>query len=114
MKKLQSYVAILGAILVLVGAGSFITQWEWSPWIYTVGAVCFAIPQLMDRYEGANIVIRRLRRQQILGALILMMTGFFMFTGESNEWILCLAIAAFLELYTSFRLSQEEKKEKEG
>jgi hypothetical protein len=40
------------------------------------------------------------------------MTAFFMFTSKHNEWVICLAIAAVLELYTSFRLAQEEEKEK--
>lgn len=110
--KIRSVVFILGGLLILAGAASFITGWIGSPIIYTVGAVFFAIPQLMDRYEGPNVIIRRLRRQQIFGALLLLMTSFFMFTGEHNEWVICLAIAAFLELYTSFRLSQEEEKEK--
>ena len=29
-----------------------------------------------------------------------------------NEWIACLSIAAVLELYTAFRIPQEEQKEK--
>lgn len=110
--KIRPFISVIGGVLVLAGAGSFITGWPGSPIVYSIGAVLFAIPQLMDRYEGDNFIIRRLRRQQIFGALLLLMTAFFMFTGKHNEWIICLAIAAFLELYTSFRLSQEEEKEK--
>ncbi len=110
--KIRSFMSVMGGVLILAGAGSFITGWLGSPIIYSVGAVLFAIPQLMERYEGPSVIIRRLRRQQIFGALLLLMTAFFMFTGKHNEWIICLAIAAFLELYTSFRLSQEEEKER--
>jgi len=110
--KIRPFLSVIGGMLILAGAGSFITGWLGSPVIYSVGAVLFAIPQLMDRYEGSNVIIRRLRREQIFGALLLLMTAFFMFTSKHNEWIICLAIAAFLELYTSFRLSQEEEKEK--
>jgi len=35
-----------------------------------------------------------------------------MFTTRGNEWIACLTIAAILELYTAFRIPQEEEKEK--
>jgi hypothetical protein len=35
-----------------------------------------------------------------------------MFTTHNNEWIASLTIAAILEIYTAFRISQEEKKEK--
>ena len=110
--KIRSFLSMVGGLLVLVGAGSFITGWFGSPILYSVGAVLFAVPQLMERYEGGDIVIRRLRRQQIFGALLLLMTAFFMFTSKHNEWVICLAIAAVLELYTSFRLAQEEEKEK--
>ena len=34
-----------------------------------------------------------------------------MFTTRGNEWIACLTIAAVLELYTAFRIPQEEAKE---
>ncbi len=110
--KIRSLISIVGGLLILIGAGSFITGWFGSPILYSIGAVLFGVPQLMERYEGGNVVIRRLRRQQIFGALLLLMTSFFMFTSKHNEWVICLAIAAFLELYTSFRLSQEEEKEK--
>lgn len=35
-----------------------------------------------------------------------------MFTMKRNEWIVCLSIAAVLELYTAFRIPQELEKEK--
>ena len=53
-----------------------------------------------------------LRVQQIFGALALILTGAFMFTTRGNEWIACLTIAAILELYTAFRIPQEEEKER--
>ncbi len=107
MRRLLSLAAVVGGLMILVGAVSFITGWFLSPYIYSVGAVLFSIPQFLDRYEGGDIVLRRLRRQQIFGALLLLMTGFFMFTGKHNEWIVCLAIAAVLELYTVFRIASE-------
>ena len=48
----------------------------------------------------------------IFGALALILTGAFMFTTRGNEWIACLTIAAILELYTAFRIPQEEEKER--
>jgi hypothetical protein len=35
-----------------------------------------------------------------------------MLTMHRNEWIVCLAVAAVLELYTAFRIPQELEKEK--
>ena len=101
-----------GAILLLLGAMLQITRWEFSPVIYTIGAVLFAYVQVMDGYQGQNLIIRRLRRQQILGAVLLVFTGVLMFVMKRNEWIVCLTIAAILELYTAFRIPEEMEKEK--
>lgn len=111
MKKYLEYTMMIGAVLILVGVTLFITKNFLSPYIYSLGAVLFVIPQLMDRYEGKNIIIIRLRRQQILGALFLLLTALLMFLLKHNEWILSLTIAAVLELYTAFRLPKEIEKD---
>lgn len=112
MKKSYTYLMMAGAILLLLGAMLQITRWELSPVIYTIGAVLFAYVQVMDGYQGQNLIIRRLRRQQILGAVLLVFTGVLMFVMKRNEWIVCLTIAAILELYTAFRIPTEIEKEK--
>lgn len=112
MKKGLSIIQMTGAVLLLVGAMLQITRWELSPVIYTIGAVLFAYVQVMDGYQGQNLIIRRLRRQQILGAVLLVFTGVLMFVMKRNEWIVCLTIAAILELYTAFRIPAEMEKEK--
>ena len=99
-------------MLLLVGAMLQITRWELSPILYTIGAVMFAYVQVMSRYEGKNLIIRRLRRQQILGAVLLVFAGVLMFVTKHNEWVLCLTVAAILELYTAFRIPSELEKEK--
>lgn len=114
MKSYQTIIFVTGAVLLLAGAAVYITGWEFAPYLYSAGAVMFAAIQLLNGYSGQNIVIRRLRRQQIFAAILLMLTGLFMFTTRGNEWIVSLTIAAFLELYTSFRISKEEEKESEA
>ena len=101
-----------GAVLLLIGAMLQITRWELAPVLYTIGAVLFAYVEVMSRYEGKNLIIRRLRRQQILAAVLLVFTGVLMFVTRHNEWVLCLTIAAILELYTAFRIPSELEKEK--
>ena len=101
-----------GAVLLLIGAMLQITRWELAPVLYTIGAVLFAYVQVMSRYEGKNLIIRRLRRQQILAAVLLVFAGVLMFVTNHNEWVLCLTIAAILELYTAFRIPSELEKEK--
>ena len=112
MKKGNEWIQMTGAVMALVGAALQITRWEFSPYIYIIGAVLFAYTQVMDRYDGKNLIVRRLRRQQILGAVLLVFAGVLMFVTHNNEWILCLTIAAILELYTAFRIPNELQKEK--
>jgi uncharacterized membrane protein YiaA len=106
-------IGMVGAIVLLAGVCLQITHWVAAPYIYLVGALAFSYVQVVhDRYEGRNFVIKRLRRQQIFGAIALILAGVFMFTLRHNEWIVCLTVAALLELYTSFRIPQELEKEK--
>jgi uncharacterized membrane protein len=112
MSKIYQIIQGVGAVLLLVGAMLQITRWELSPVIYTLGAVMFAYVQVMSRYEGKNLIVRRLRRQQILGAVLLVFAGVLMFVTRHNEWVLCLTVAAILELYTAFRIPSELEKEK--
>ena len=112
MKKEFSIIQMIGAGLLLIGAMLQITHWELAPYLYTVGAVLFAWIQVAyARYEGKHLIIRRLRRQQIIGAMLLVFVGVLMFTSKRNEWIVCLTIAAVLQLYTAWRIPSELEKE---
>ena len=111
MNKAYQLIQVVGAVLLLVGAMLQITRWELSPYLYTIGAVLFAYVQVMSRYEGKNLIIRRLRRQQILGAVLLVFAGVLMFVTKHNEWVLSLTIAAILQLYTAYRIPSELEKE---
>ena len=111
MKKLQQVLYILGGILLVVGAALYITPWSWAPYTYIVGSFMFGAMQMLDRYTGKNLILRRLRRQQLLGAVALMLTGVLMLTCKHNEWILCMLVGCLTELYTAFRIPQEYEKE---
>ena len=110
MKQLVPALFAVGAIMALTGAAVYITGWNYAPYIYTIGAGFIALAQVNHRLKEKQI-LKRLRIQQIFGALALILTGAFMFTTHGNEWIACLTIAAVLELYTAFRIPQEEAKE---
>ena len=114
MSKAANYIQMLGGLLLLIGAMLQITRWEFAPYLYTIGAVLFAGVQAKYGYEGRNIIIRRLRRQQILGAALLVVTGVLMFFTRHNEWILCLSVSAVLQLYTAFRIPSELEKEQKN
>ena len=114
MKPFISALFSVGALMALVGAVLFITPWkEYAPYIYTIGAGFVALAQINPPLQAQSKILKRLRVQQIFGAIALVLTGAFMFFTHSNEWIACLPIAAVLELYTAFRIPQEEEKAKE-
>lgn len=97
--------------MLLTGAAVYITGWTLSPYIYTVGATMVALAQINTPLRRRTSTLKRLRRQQTVGAMLLVLTGALMFFTHGNEWIVSLTVAAILELYTSIRIPQEEEKE---
>ena len=110
MKSLIPALFTVGALMVLFGAAVYITGWEPAPYVYTI-ATMVAPAQINSPSKSNRANVKRLRRQQIFGALLLVLTGAFMFFTHGNEWIVCLTVAAILELYTAIRIPQEEAKE---
>lgn len=111
MNKLISALFAVGAVMTLAGAVTFMSGWLYAPYVYTIGATLFALAQINTFYRGENKNLRRLYRQQLLGAFFLVLAGALMFFSDQNEWILMLTVGAIMELYSSFRISHEEKKE---
>ena len=85
MKQLVPALFAVGALMALVGAAVFITGWIYAPYIYTIGAGFVALAQINTPVKGKSKTLKRLRIQQIFGAVALVLTGAFMFsTGEMN------------------------------
>ncbi len=118
LSPLQNFLFHLGGCLLIGGLFLRILNLpQIGTWIYCIGAIAFAAMQLVNRYEGPSLTIRRLRRQQILGAFLLILSGALMMAQDCqwmfkrNQWVVCLMIAAILEVYTAFRIPNELKKE---
>lgn len=107
-----SLLAVVGAIVLFIGLFLQFFRLFWAPYIYLIGALCFGYAQFLTRYQGNNLTLRRLTSQQVLGIMALIFAGVLMIVMHRNEWIVCLAIGAFIELYTVFRIDYELKKEK--
>ena len=75
MKQLVPALFVVGAIMALTGAAVFITGWIYAPYIYTIGAGLFALAQVNTPVKGKGKTLKRLRVQQIFGALALILTG---------------------------------------
>ena len=82
MKQLIPALFVVGAIMTLAGAAVFITGWAYAPYIYTVGAGFIALAQVNTPIKGKSKTLKRLRIQQIFGALALILTGAFIGIGS--------------------------------
>ena len=96
--------------MVLAGAAVYITGWQLAPYIYTVGATLVALAQINSPSKSQAPNVKRLRRQQIFAALLLVLTGAFMLFTHGNEWIVSLTVALnFIRLYVSRKRRQRSK-----
>ena len=126
LNKIQLIIYLLGATLMAIGAGISILGWWIAPYVYCVGALCFASMQMLQRYEGTNFTIRRLRRIMLTSDVLFMLAGVLMLSNGHNvfglsyitymeyvynKWIIVLLIAAILQLYSLHRLEKELAKE---
>ena len=116
LSKLQNAIFMVGALLMLAGAVMGMM----------VGALAYVAIQVQQRYEGDNFTIHRLRRIMLLSDVLLILVAALMFADEGNpfgldhltwlqyvhnNWLVVLLIAAFIQLYTVFRIDSELQKE---
>jgi hypothetical protein len=126
LNKYQTVIYLLGALLMVIGAGASLLAWTLAPYVYAVGAVGFASMQMLQRYDGPSFVIRRLRRLMLLSDVLFLLAAVLMFAScyrllpidhlayvqyVYNKWVVVLLIAAILQLYTTHRISSELEKE---
>ena len=122
----QNAIFLVGALLMVVGAGASLLQWSAAPYLFALGALGFASMQMLQRYEGSNFVIRRLRRIMLLSDVLFLVSAVLMFASQENvfglshitylqyvynKWVVTLLIAAILQLYTTHRIGNGLEKE---
>lgn len=119
LNKRQNALFQIGAVLILVGAAVHIFAPMISLYIYSIGVLFYALMRLKTEYMGRSVVLTRLRRQQLMASACFVLTMVLMSMQDlrygflrHNEWVVSLTIACVLELYTSWRIPQELKKEK--
>lgn len=114
LSKVQNWVFRIGAMLMVVGAATFLFGNWFSAVTYVLGVLMFVWMQLQTTYEGTELTMLRLRRQQLFGAFLFVLSAIAMvyqMMGHNvvryNEWVVCLLIGAVIEFYTAFRIPQE-------
>ena len=105
--KIINVLYVVGALLLLAGAVSRMFLPQHYAYIYSVGALLFAVTQFLLRPRNGNLAVRRLVRQQQLAGVLFIVAGLLMFTHEHNEWMAILTCGAMIELYTAFRIPRE-------
>ena len=126
LNKVQTAIFLLGALLMVIGAGTSVLAWGSAPYVFSIGALGFASMQMLQRYEGSNFVIRRLRRIQLVSDVFFLLSGLLMIANKGNflgisyityieyvynKWVITLLIAALLQLYSTHRIGRELEKE---
>lgn len=118
LTPLQNLIYRLGALLMVAGLCLWLFLPQVAVALYGVGSVAYALMQTAQSYEGRSIVVRRLRHQQLIGALCLVAVAVCMAMQAwhigpllRNEWMACLAIGAMLQCYTAWRIPAELDKE---
>ena len=126
LSKLETYLMLIGGLLMVVGAGASVLLRSWAPYVFAPGALLFAAMQMRQRYEGTNVTVKRLRHIMLLSCVLFLVAALLMFASQSNffgldyitylkyvhnNWIVVLLVAAILQLYTSHRIANEIEKE---
>ena len=129
LSKTQTLIFVVGALLMVIGAGASLLAWSPAPYVFAVGAIAFTSMQFLQRYEGSNFVIRRLRGIKLMSDCLFHLSALLMFASMGNvfglsqvnyityiynKWVLTLLIAAILQLYSTHRIDRELAKEAES
>ena len=132
LNSLQNLIFLAGGALMVIGVAlNFFGFQQVAACLFLLGAVCFGGMQMMQTYEGNNVVFRRLRRIMTLADVLFIVSGLLLLEQNfnflmplfqkngmqgmiyyaqyvvHNNWVLVLFVAALLELYTMHRISSE-------
>lgn len=130
LNRLQSIVMLLGAVLMVVGAGLYVFgEQTVAPLVFAPGTLAFSLMQCRQKYLGTDLTLRRLRRIMLVGAALFVVSALLMVENSykivyplftktidgwnayvryvHNNWVLVLLVAAILQLYSTHRISAE-------
>ena len=101
-KPFKQYLFYVSSILLMLSAALYVTGWFVIPYIYAVASAGVAIVYLTSPYRGNNIRLKRLNVQEAIAALLLPFSSFLMFKENNYDWVIFLAVSAFLQFYVAF------------
>lgn len=119
LSKVQNTIFRLGGVLFLCGTCTYLFNQMVGMILFTLGVLGFTTMQMLCRYDGEDITMLRLRRQQLLSDIFFLLSAAAMTAqvlesgpmwARRNLWILLLVIGCVLQLYTAFRIPSEWEK----
>ena len=82
LNRTQSIIMLIGAILMVAGAGLYVfgaeTGHKVAPCVFAPGTLMFAAMQAAQRYDGNDITLRRLRRIMLTGGAFFIISAVLM------------------------------------
>ena len=128
--KIAGYLEIVGLVTLVVSSMAWMSHGEWVPYVYTLGAVIFAIGRLTvqqtigsDNISDAKlrITVKRLLRQRSFAVFALLFSAMLMFMQPGwylgnnlyltrFAWFVPFLVFVIVEVYTAFRLPSVLKK----
>jgi len=115
-KKITTYLFVIASTVLVISAALYITEDRWISgkiinYAYAISGAIIAVIFLSNPYQGPNLRLKRLNIQQVIAAVLLPASSYFMFK-RRNEWFVLLLVSAFLQIYSVIIRTIEEKKEK--
>jgi hypothetical protein len=112
--KFTNIFFIVASTVLLVSAALYITEDQWISgkiihYVYAISGAAVAVFFLSNLYQGTNLRLKRLNIQQVIAAVLLPASSYFMFNLR-NEWFVLLLVSAVLQIYIMIAKTIEEKK----
>ena len=104
--KLRAILFSVSACLVLAAILA-LTKWSVAPYLFAVGSAGVAVNYLTTPVGDLDFRGRRLHRFNVMAGFLMVVASGFQFNGR-KEWVVCLFIAAILQLYTAFVSSKNK------
>ena len=113
--KIQNVMLTVALLIMLVTSVLPLVNvhWEYTKYVFAFGAVLALAERLTERYQGTNVRIKRLYRMGKISALFYCVSAFFLLYPEVNSqnWLPFLMAGAVLQVYATFAVEHEMKKE---
>lgn len=118
--KISNILLNLGLLTLLVSAafpllGLWKEQLMLMRYVFAAGAAMVLVARVTQVYEGKNFRIKRLHGLERMSALLYCVSAFLLFDFGNKwggtDWIAFLLAGAIVQLYTSYMIQREEKKD---